>query len=90
MEPSIPVFPLLDVHRGVLELRLDGTWHRFHLEQARALAHALANATGPPRFNPSTGTLLVRTPLTGNAAGQARVFSLVEFSSIPPSTTLIS
>ena len=76
MEPSIPVFPLLDVHRCLLELRLRGTWHRFHLEQAPALAKALANATGAPRFNPSTRTLTVRTPLTGSTAGHARIFSL--------------
>lgn len=89
MDASIPVFPLLDVHREVLELRLGGIWRHFHLGQAPALAKALANATGAPRWNPTTGTLTVRTPLIGETAGQARIFSLVEFSPAPPSATLI-
>jgi hypothetical protein len=90
MASSIPVLPLLDVHRGVAELRLAGTWHSYHVHDAPALAAALANAVDSPRWDASTRELAVRIPRSGCAAGQARIFSLSEFSRTLSSATLVA
>ena len=66
MAPSIPVLPLLDVHRAVLELRLRGSWRSFHVADPASLAAALANAVAPPRWEQDSSTLTVRVPETGN------------------------
>lgn len=89
MARSIPVLPLLDVHRSVVELRLAGCWHSYHVADAPALAAALANAAGSPRWDPAAGQLSVRIPRAGNPAGQALVFSLSEFSLALPDATLV-
>ncbi|MFL4473711.1 hypothetical protein ACIPVK_06935 [Paeniglutamicibacter sp. MACA_103] len=89
MASSISVLPLLDVHRSVVELRLAGSWHSYHVADAPALAAALANAVGSPRFDARTGELSVRVPRAGKPAGQARIFSLSEFSLALPSATLV-
>lgn len=89
MASSIPVLPLLDVHREVLELRIRGTWQRFHVADAEALAAALANAVASPRWDPDARALVVRIPKSGCAAGQARIFSLSEFSRTLPNATLV-
>jgi hypothetical protein len=90
MGPSIAVLPLLDVHREVLELRIRGTWQRFHVADAEALGAALANAVAAPRWDPHSRALLVRVPRSGCAAGQARIFSLSEFSLALSSATLVA
>ncbi|GAA1873427.1 hypothetical protein GCM10009715_20300 [Paeniglutamicibacter psychrophenolicus] len=89
MAPSIPVLPLLDVHRSVLELRIHGTWLRFHVAEAEALAADLANAVASPRWNPDARALVVRIPKAGCATGQTRIFSLSEFSRTLPNATLV-
>ncbi|RAX49257.1 hypothetical protein DQ353_10665 [Arthrobacter sp. AQ5-05] len=89
MAPSIPVLPLLDVHREVLEFRIRGTWQRFHVADADALAAALANAVASPRWDPDARALVVRIPKAGCATGQARIFSLSEFSRTLPNVTLV-
>ncbi len=89
MAPSIPVLPLLDVQRRVLELRIRGTWRRFHVADAEALAAALANAVASPSLDPDAQAMAVRVPKAGCAAGQALFFSLSEFSWTLPSATLV-
>ena len=89
MASSIPVLPLLDVHRAVVELRLAGSWHSYHVADATSLAAALANAVGSPRWDAHTGELSVRTPRAGKPAGQALIFSLSEFSLALPSARLV-
>ena len=89
MAPSISVLPLLDVHRSVVELRLAGSWHSYHVADAPALAAALANAVGSPRFDAGSGELSVPVPRAGKPAGQALIFSLSEFSLALPSATLV-
>jgi hypothetical protein len=89
MAPSIPVLPLLDVHRSVVELRLSGSWHSYHVADASALAAALANAVGSPRFDAHARELSVRIPRAGKPAGQALFFSLNEFSLVLPTATLV-
>ncbi|WP_411734387.1 hypothetical protein [Paeniglutamicibacter sp.] len=89
MGPSIAVLPLLDVNRGVLELRLAGSWHSYHVADAPALASALANAVGSPRWDARARELSVRIPRSGMPAGQAVIFSLSEFSLALPSARLV-
>jgi hypothetical protein len=89
MAPSIPVLPLLDVHRSVLELRLSGTWQSFHVADSSALAAALADAVGRPRWDTATSQLMVRVPLRGNASGRTLFFSLIKFSLPLPTARLV-
>lgn len=89
MASSIPVLPLLDVPRAVVELRLAGSWHSYHVPDAPALAAALASAVGSPRWDAATGELSVRIPRAGRAGGRALFFSLGEFSLAHPSATLV-
>lgn len=84
MEPSIPVLPLFDLHRGVIELNLAGSWRSFHVSDARAVDRALANAVTAPRWEAATSTLRIHTPSRGNASGRAHTFSLIEFSEARP------
>lgn len=89
MASSIPVLPLLDVHRAVVELRLAGSWHSYHVADAPTLAAALANAVGSPRFDAHARELSVRIPRAGKPTGQALFFRLSEFSLVLPTATLV-
>lgn len=84
MEPRIPILPLFDLHRAVVEVRVDGHWHSFHVTDAPALDRALANAVSRPLWHAPSSTLWVTTPRNGHAAGDTRAFSLVKFSSVRP------
>lgn len=84
MEHSVPVLPLFDLHRAVIELNLSGSWHSFHVADAPAVDRALANAVTAPRWEAATSTLLIITPSNGNTSGRAHAFSLTEFSAARP------
>lgn len=81
MTPSIPVLPVLDVHRGILDFRLNGVWRRYCIPNAAAMAAALSKAVGSPRWDAEARSLTVLVPQLGSAAGQERVYKLSE--SIP-------
>lgn len=88
MEHSVPVLPLFDLHRAVVELRLAGSWRSFHVLDAPAFARALADAVAAPSWDAVNSTLLIRTPSNGNASGRATAFSLSEFSEARPTANV--
>jgi len=75
---GVGVVPILDSTLGTVSLRVDGRWHHYLAERPRALADALANAVGQPRFDPRSGTLTVRTAATGSRHGSATAFALLD------------
>ncbi|GAA1497887.1 hypothetical protein [Paeniglutamicibacter kerguelensis] len=89
MEQSVPVLPLFDLHRAVIELNLHGSWRSFQVNDAPSVARALADSVEVPRWDPASSSLLVRTPVTGNTAGRTRIFSLVEFSEARPTAKVV-
>lgn len=89
MEHSVPVLPLFDLHRAVIELNLSGSWRSFHVNDAPAISRALADAVGSPRWDAASSSLSIRTPLTGNTAGRTHIFSLAEFSEARPKAKVV-